>query len=71
MTKTLKGLSISNPINPVVGQMFGRSLAGPIVATTWISSSPQKAIVLLVVFCFVWLFGRNVDGVCVVGGKTK
>jgi hypothetical protein len=40
----VKGLSISNPSNPVVGQILGRSLAGPILATIWISSSPQKAV---------------------------
>ena len=38
-----KGLFISKPSRPVVGQMLGRSLAGPMFATTCISSSPQKA----------------------------
>ena len=42
-TKACQGLSISNPINPVVGQIFGKSFAGAMFATIWISSSPQKA----------------------------
>jgi hypothetical protein len=39
----LNALFISNSSRPVVGHTFGRSFAGPMFATTWISSSPQKA----------------------------